>query len=122
MLGGKINKYDLKFDDENHVYGLTDYDENNIIETSFYPHESCAVFTIEEFFEKYPYKIGDIVLIPDYESPVNIIDMDWNGYNIIYVVLTYEEEWFSAVELILYKKMMMLYKKLIMTSLKILLK
>jgi hypothetical protein len=56
-------------------------------------------FKYEDFVEKYPFKTGDMVLIPEYESPLRITDMLWNGNNIAYKVFTDEGEWFDANEL-----------------------
>lgn len=60
-------------------------------------------FKYEDFVEKYPFKKGDMVLIPEYETPLRITDMAWNGNNIIYEVFTDEGEWFNADELTPYK-------------------
>lgn len=59
----------------------------------------CVIFTLEEFLEKYPYKVGDKVRIPEYESEVPILSMNWNGYEVQYEVFTDETEWYSAKEL-----------------------
>lgn len=56
-------------------------------------------FKYEDFVKKYPFKKGDMVLIPEYESPLRISDMSWNGHHIIYEVFTDEGEWFDADEL-----------------------
>lgn len=58
-----------------------------------------TIFTLEEFLEKYPYKVGDRVRIPEYESEVRIDKMYWDGYGIEYEVYTDEVETYSAVEL-----------------------
>lgn len=57
------------------------------------------IMTLEEFEKKYPYKVGDNVNIPEYESEVRINSMRWNGYNILYEVVTDESEWYSTEEL-----------------------
>lgn len=56
-------------------------------------------FTLEEFFEKFPYKIGDRVRVPEYESEVCISKMYWDGSEVQYEVVTDEVEWYSAKEL-----------------------
>ena len=58
-----------------------------------------TIFTLEEFLEKYPYKVGDRVRIPEYESEVRIDKMYWDGYEMQYEVYTDEVETYSAVEL-----------------------
>lgn len=58
-----------------------------------------TIFTLEEFFEKFPYKVGDRVRIPEYESEVCISKMYWDGNEVQYEVVTDEVEWYSAEEL-----------------------
>ena len=57
------------------------------------------IFTLEEFLEKFPYKVGDKVIIPEYESEVRICKMHWDGYEVQYNVFCDESEWYSAEEL-----------------------
>ena len=40
--------------------------------------------TVDEFWNKYPFKIGDLVNIPDYDSKVSIISMVWDGQTVLY--------------------------------------
>lgn len=63
-----------------------------------YPIDSI-IFTLEEFLEKFPYKIKDRVRVPEYESEVYISDMYWDGNEVQYEVVTDEVEWYSAKEL-----------------------
>ena len=58
-----------------------------------------TIFTLEEFLEKYPFKVSDRVRIPEYESEVRIDKMYWDGYEIQYEVFTDEVETYSAEEL-----------------------
>lgn len=61
------------------------------------------IFTLEEFLEKYPFKVGDRVLIPEYESEVRICKMSWDGFEIQYKVYRNEDpEWYTAEELLNY--------------------
>ena len=57
------------------------------------------VFTLEEFEEKFPYKVGDRVRVSEYESEVCISKMYWDGNEVQYEVVTDEVEWYSAKEL-----------------------
>ena len=59
----------------------------------------CVIFTLEEFLEKFPYKVGDKVRIPDYESEIRISSMRLDGYNVQYEVVTDEVEWYSTTDL-----------------------
>lgn len=58
-----------------------------------------TIFTLEELLEKYPFKVGDRVKIPEYESEVRIDKMYWDGYEIQYEVYTDEVETYSVKEL-----------------------
>ena len=71
---------------------------DGIIEQA-YDWNFTEILTLEEFLNKYPYKIGDKVRIPEYESEVRISDMKWDGYNVQYEVITDETEWYTAEEL-----------------------
>lgn len=64
-----------------------------------------VIFTLEEFLAKYPFKIGDFVNIPEYESEVCICDMQWDlvSGSVRYMVCRCdEEEWYTAGELLGY--------------------
>ena len=101
MLGG-INTY--KYSGENEeicfaIGGTTKMIYYDRI-SDCYGDESGLVFTLEEFLEKYPYKVGDRVRIPEYESEVCINKMLWNGNEVLYeVVVDDEVERYSAEEL-----------------------
>ena len=57
-------------------------------------------FTLDEFYKKYPFKVGDRVLIPEYESEVRINRMVWNGWDMEYMVYRNDDdEWYTATEL-----------------------
>lgn len=61
------------------------------------------ILTLEEFFKKYPFKVGDRVLIPEYESEVRICEMQWDGFEIQYKVYRNDEvEWYTTEELLNY--------------------
>ena len=98
MLGSK-NKYNVDAIRSHHVYFI----ENGIISTlkinQILPNQ-FTIFTLEEFLEKFPYKVGDRVMIPEYESEVRICKMHWDGYEVRYMVYRCdEEEYYLADEL-----------------------
>lgn len=65
--------------------------------------KNAIFFTLEEFLEKYPFKVGDFVSIPEYESEVRICEMYWDGFEIQYKVYRVdEEEWYTSDELLNY--------------------
>lgn len=97
MLGGK-NEYNYKgknplleyyIDDRGEIEFRYNYDHN----------EDLLRYTLEEFLEKYPYKIGDMIRVPEFESEVRIDDIKWDGYNIQYEVFTDKTEWYTTEEL-----------------------
>lgn len=97
MLGGK-NVYNLN-GNENVAYYVIENSEIRFGEYLF-GNEPYIFFTLEEFEEKYPYKVGDKVSIPEYESEVYITKMEWNGFEIMYCVNTcYGDEWFTSQDL-----------------------
>lgn len=59
-----------------------------------------VIMSLETFERKYPYKVGDKVRIPDYESEVIINKMKWDGFNIVYGFYTDEQEWCTSSDLI----------------------
>lgn len=66
-----------------------------------------VTFTLEEFLEKFPYKIGDKVIVKERDKVVTITDMDWrNGREVIYETLFKDDcyECFSAEDLQPYKE------------------
>lgn len=75
-----------------------DYDDPSIVENKF------EVFTLEKFLGKFPFKVGDFVRIPEYESEVRICKMKWTPFSDIeYLVYRNDdEEWYTVNELLEY--------------------
>ena len=71
MLGG-VNKYEIPTAKEDLLYTIRSHDKF-IIAVS--PTNTFVVFTIEEFLEKFPYKVGDKALF--YGDPVFITKIEW---------------------------------------------
>jgi hypothetical protein len=98
MMGGK-NVLDLSGHCIKYIY----YVYNRTIISSNLSDKECEIFTLEDFLEKYPYKVGDFVSIPEYESEVRICEMQWDGFEIQYKVYRVdEEEWYTSDELLDY--------------------
>ena len=97
MLGGKDESY-WKGKNPLLAYYIDDRGKIDYI-NNCNPNENILRYTLEEFLEKYPYKIGDMIRVPEFESEVRINDMKWDGYNIQYEVFTDETEWYTAEEL-----------------------
>lgn len=97
MLGGNNGGY-WKGKNPLLAYYIDDRGEIDYI-NNCNPNEDILRYTLEEFLEKYPYKIGDMIKVPEFESEVRIDDMKWDGYNIQYEVFTDETEWYTSEEL-----------------------
>ena len=97
MLGG-INVHKHMGINDKTFYYIND--TNGIYcDKTLWNNNRYTIFTLEEFLEKYPFKVSDIVRIPEYESEVRIDKMYWDGYEIQYEVFTDEVETYSAEEL-----------------------
>ena len=92
MLGGKNTH---NYGGERDIWYVLTY---NTIEMTTYLFEEKG-FSLEKFLERYPYKVGDRVRVPEYESEVRIDGMKWDGFEIQYSVFTDETEWYYAGEL-----------------------
>ena len=103
MLGGKNHSnigndddYFYYINDKNNIeFGWTMWDNNPLY----------TIFTLEEFLEKFPYKIHDLVNIPEYESTVGICGMRWDALSKCVEYMVYrndDEEWYTAAELLEY--------------------
>lgn len=77
MLGGKILRDRLA---GNELFSWYYINGNGYIDYKHYSlFDDTMVFTLEAFIEKYPYKVGDKVLINDDENDVHTIaSMTWN--------------------------------------------
>lgn len=106
MLGGK-DADDYNCSNPNRFYYISDeyeyvhwdYDDSSIVEEN-----NFEVFTLEEFLDRFPFKVGDFVSIPEYESEVRICKMKWTSFSDIdYLVYRNDdEEWYTAYELLQY--------------------
>lgn len=97
MLGG-INLHDYNADCDSLCY----YSEKSTDRISYIYYdwvnncyEDMHVFTLEEFLEKYPYKVGDKVFY--HECKAHITSMKWDGREIIYTVECNKELWETTV-------------------------
>ena len=99
MFGGKNHfYYDGTFKEL--IYTIDSELELNVFNiNSPEVKNNYTIFTVKEFLEKFPYKLGDRVRVPEYESEVCISNMYWDGNEVQYEVVTDEVEWYSAKEL-----------------------
>ena len=81
MLGGK-NQWNYRGDRVACAYYLNN--DKIINYTSDYEGSTLKVFTIEEFLKKYPYNVGDRVIITETQKMVTITGMFWMNDKIFY--------------------------------------
>ena len=107
MLGGR-NILNLGTNikiEEDLLYTIRrDYHFGDVIEGVSYAEDTWILTDIEECLELYPFKVGDKVHIPEYESEVSICKAKWNPHpfcrHVEYLVYRNDEEvWYSAQEL-----------------------
>ena len=103
MMGGS-NMYQHDGGSNSYSY----YISSNVIlhdRLSIAEDDDFEIFTLEEFLEKFPFKFGDFVRIPEYESEVRILKMKWNPICHVIEYLVYrndDEEWYTTDELLEY--------------------
>ncbi len=102
MMGGS-NIYKLSGNEWCSYYFIEGFEIELSIEEHIFGDDDICFFTLEEFLEKYPFKVGDFVSIPEYESEVRICNMKWDGFEIQYKVYRVDEkEWYTSDELLDY--------------------
>lgn len=81
---GGFNEYDIICNNEDSYYYINLFDNidcglvnENIIDIT-------QLYTIDEFYQKFPYKLGDIVHDKTVDTNVEIIDMKWINNNVLY--------------------------------------
>lgn len=108
MLGGK-NVY--QYEGYNVVSCLFIDEVTNAIHSELLATIYCKrnvkhhILTLEEFLEKFPYKVGDRVRIPEYDSKVCICKMRWNSlYNYMEYLVNRDDtpEWYTTKVLLDY--------------------
>lgn len=103
MMGGS-NMY--HHNGEANAYSY--YISNNVIlhdRLSITEDDDFEIFTLQGFLEKFPFKVGDFVRIPEYESEVGICGMLWDPLCNCVEYMVYrndDEEWYTAEELLNY--------------------
>lgn len=101
MLGGKNNcdctgdnlglcyLIDDEFDICAHYFGYDNYEDGGL-----------NIFTLEEFLEKYPFKVGDKVFLYDNITEGCVTGMKWDEETVKYCVYTSAECWCDVKELL----------------------
>ena len=105
MLGGK-NVYNLSGDIS---YAYYVFEKGEIrCGTYIYGNEPYTILTLEEFIEKYPFKVGDKAISNDGKKIVYIVGMEWDEYvgDLFYKVMKDYGEyiWFTSELIKLYRK------------------
>ena len=73
----------------------------SVSEVEILTKKKFNIYTLEEFLNKFPYKVGDKVNISSYKN-IHIDNMKWNNNEMLYEVFINETEWYSAAELNLF--------------------
>ena len=82
MLGG-INAKKNYGDNVKAVYFINTVQKNGIWCDNMYNLDDYTIFTLEEFLEKFPYKVGDKVIAPSHNIHT-IESIHWSGDKIYY--------------------------------------
>lgn len=103
MMGGKNSNGFICSSPNRFYYILNEYFCLDYIDSE--EINKYKIFTLEEFLEKYPFKVRDKVRIPEYESEVRICEMRWDplcNYMEYMVYRNDDPEWYTAEELLEY--------------------
>lgn len=100
MMGGKNPAY--YGTDVNVIYTI---DDKGVIRSLFFNDSVLMkmeydIFTLEEFLEKYPFKVGDKVFLYDNITLGCVTGMEWDGETVKYCVYTSSECWCDVKELL----------------------
>ena len=80
------------------TYGNINYDDCLI-------EDEAKFFTLDEFYEKYPFKVGDIVKFDDSLNTGTITNMSWHNEDIVYRVQSnHIKEWKQTFSVNILKK------------------
>lgn len=100
MLGGNTFNSCMKIAYSNRVYYIGN---NNAITWDYIGPEEIdkyEIFTLEEFLEKYPFKVGDKVFLYDNITLGCVTGMKWEENTVKYCVYTSAECWCDVKELL----------------------
>ena len=98
MLGGKDEKGIYHGNYTNYAYLITKYNFIDFVIDTSKILRGYKVFTLEDFLAKFPYRVGDKVMVTDCISPYTISDMIWEDDEIKYRI-NCEDDWLTADEL-----------------------
>ena len=107
MLGGNTFNSLMENTHPNRVYYISN--NNAITWTNIYSDNGCLdtedFFTLEEFLEKFPFKVGDIVKFDDSLNTGTITNMNWHNEDIVYHVQSnHIKEWKQTFSVNVLKK------------------
>lgn len=87
MKGSNVYNLDGKRNDRIYYAEFSTINGCIIIKECSYPGDNLRVFTLEEFYKKYPYKIGDSVYIKGKTTKHTITKARWDGREVVYEVI-----------------------------------
>lgn len=97
MLGG-VNKHNYTADCESLYFYISNETNNIYYDWVNCPKTNVLLFTLEDFLKRYPYRVGDRVIVTDCISPYTISDMIWEDDEMKYRI-NCEDDWLTADEL-----------------------
>jgi hypothetical protein len=117
MLGGKVDG--SKGFDESAIYVIS---ADNIVEARSKFEESTnnyAIFTLDDFYAKFPFKVGDAVCVEGLCAPINKMEWDPVSQEVRYLVSmvtaasTVTIKWYTVKELINWNAELLVNKEII---------
>lgn len=102
MLGG-VNKYFTACTRSNYFYFIDIYKGIQVIKEDQIDYALFDVYTLEDFLEKYPYKVGDYARLSRSNIAVIIKAMKWENNEVVYQ-LSCSDGWWSVDNLKPYKE------------------
>lgn len=93
MLGG-VNDFNFNGTMGNYYYYIND-NSNRIYQCLSINNETVIVYTLEEFEEKFPYKVGDIVKCHNIWKGI-IESMEWYEGEVLYHVRDYSNDYLAS--------------------------
>ena len=102
ILGGENTNPVLKGNKVHQIYHIRECNSEIVCGTYTTYGDLYQVFALEEFLEKFPYKVGDKVIKEPYVGAREICEMKWEDNRVKYGIGV--GEWFTAQQLQPYKE------------------
>lgn len=94
---GGFNEYDIMCNNEESYYYINLFDEIDSEPLDGLLIDNTQIYTIDEFYQKFPYKLGDIVHDKTVDTNVEIIDMEWINNNVLYTCKVTDNHYYTEI-------------------------